>query len=284
MNRGGRVRSAARVGCLTTALAACCLRSAAGAVAVPLAEAGTTVSFVSPAQCVEPGALCTLQVMAEGTGDSLSCMEIRIRYDTAYAVCTGALEGTAYKQSGYSTFFRWLSVPPDTVEAVDCVLGYRSYFLPPGELVRFVFQAKKPGVCVVSFASVKLWDIDRVELAPLAGGPAYVAVCAPTGGDAPPLRVGSLTNHPNPFNPATTLTLRLPGADGGPANTAVRLDIYSVAGVRVRSLFEGTLACGANELVWDGRDDRGAVVASGVYIGVALTERGVFRRKMIVIH
>lgn len=221
--------------------------------------------------------------MADGAGDSLSCMEIRIRYDTAYAVCTGALEGAAYKQSGFSTFFRWEIVPPDSVEAVDCVLGYRSYFLPPGELVRFVFQGKKPGVCVVSFESVKLWDIDRVELAALAAGPAYVAVCAPTGGEAPSLRVGSLTNHPNPFNPSTAITLRLPDAAGGTVGARVRLDIFSVAGVRVRSLFDGAVPGAVEEFLWDGRDDRGVAVAAGVYIGVARTEHGAFRRKMVVI-
>ena len=79
------------------------------------------------------------------------------------------LEGKLFKQAGYPTFFMWKKVPPDTVNAVDCLLGYQSYFLPPGELARFVFKAKTPGICPVSFTAIRLWDIDRVELSPLAG-------------------------------------------------------------------------------------------------------------------
>jgi len=222
--------------------------------------------------------------MVDDAVDSLSCMEIVIRYDTAYAVCTGAIEGTRYKQSGYPTFFRWEKIPPDTMTAVDCVLGYRSCFLAPGELVRFVFRAKMPGICHVSFAGLRLWDIDRVELSPVAGEHADIVVCASTGNDAASPRAGALRNYPNPFNPSTVLTLVLPSADGRIAGSEVRLDIFSVSGERVRALYAGSLAPGANELVWDGRDDRGAVVPTGVYVGVARTDRGVFKRKMVVVH
>lgn len=249
-----------------------------------LAASDPTVSLVPPGHCVEPGALCTLQVMVDQAVDSLSCMEIHIRYDPAYVACAGALEGTLYKRAGYPTFFSWESIPPDTVTAVDCVLGYRSYFLAPGELVRFVFLATTPGICPVTIAAIRLWDIDRIELAPFVGESADITVCGTVGDETATPRVGALSNYPNPFNPSTVLTLWLPQADGRPAESDVRLDIFSVSGERVRSLFAGTLESGAHELVWNGRDDRGFVVATGVYIGVARTERGVFRRKMVVIH
>jgi hypothetical protein len=258
-----------------------CAPASAGAGA--LAASSPKVSFASPGQYAEPGALCTLRVMVDHAVDSLSCMEIVIRYDTAYAVSKGAIEGTRYKQSGYPTFFRWERIPPDTVTAVDCVLGYRSCILAPGEIVRFVFQAKVPGICHVSFASIRLWDIDRVELSPLAGERTDIVVGASTGNDVTPPRAGELRNYPNPFNPSTVLSLLLPRAEGGSAGSEVRLDIFSVSGERVRALFAGAPASGALELVWDGRNDRGAVVPTGVYIGVARTERRVFTRKMIMV-
>ena len=265
-------------------LAALILCMPASADAGSFAAPSPTVSFASPAQYVEPGALCALQVMVNSAVDSLSCMGVYIALDdTAVADVKIAYEGQLFKTAGYPTFFYWEKITPDSANAEDCVLGYRTYFLTPGELVRFVFRAKVPGICRISFTAIRLWDINRVELSPLAGEHTDIIVGESTGNDAVPPRVGALTNYPNPFNPATVLTLRLPHGDGRAAGSEVRLDIFSVSGERVRALYAGTLASGAHELFWDGRDDRGAVVPTGVYIGVAQTERGVFKRKMIAI-
>jgi hypothetical protein len=284
MNHWAAVRA---VGCALILAAACdasILSGPAGARAGSPASSNPAVSFVSPAQCVEPGAVCTLQVMVDDAVDSLSCMDISIVFDPVLVECTKVLEGKLYKHAGYPTFFSWETVPPDGVNAIDCLLGYRSYFLSPGELVRFVFEAKTPGICHVSFDAVRLWDIDRVELAPILGEDANIVVCGSTGNDAVLPYAGGLRNYPNPFNPATVLTLRLPNAPGGAAASEVHLDIYSVSGERVRSLFAGSLNAGPHDFLWDGRDDRGAAVATGMYIGVARTDGGVFRRKMVLVH
>jgi flagellar hook assembly protein FlgD len=65
--------------------------------------------------------------------------------------------------------------------------------------------------------------------------------------------------RPNPFNPATSLPLVLEEA------SRVELTIYNIAGRHVRTLHDGMLSAGRNVLVWDGRDDSGSVVPSGVY-------------------
>jgi hypothetical protein len=283
MNNCKAARAVSCVLLMSAALAASSLWGPASADAGALAASNPTVSFVSPAHCVEPGALCTLQVIVDDGVDSLSCMDISIVYDPTLVECMNVLEGRLFKQAGYPTFFTWERVPPDTVNAIDCLLGYQSFFRPPGELARFVFKGKTPGICPVSFTAIRLWDIDRIELSPVAGAPVSIVVCSSTGNDAPIPAVGALRNYPNPFNPSTVLTLWLPGADGRPVKSEVLLDIFSVSGEKVRALYAGALVSGANEFVWDGRDDRGAVVATGVYIGVARTERGVFKHKMIVI-
>ncbi len=64
---------------------------------------------------------------------------------------------------------------------------------------------------------------------------------------------------PNPFNPVTTVTYK------APADASVRLAIYSVAGRLVRTLVDGEVGTGHRTVVWDGRDDRGVEVDSGVY-------------------
>ncbi|NIW45714.1 MAG: hypothetical protein GWN30_13475, partial [Gammaproteobacteria bacterium] len=64
-------------------------------------------------------------------------------------------------------------------------------------------------------------------------------------------------NHPNPFNPSTTIEYQLPRA------AEVKLAIYNVLGQKVRTLVNGKLAPGYHSVVWDGRDDRGVVASSG---------------------
>ncbi len=66
-------------------------------------------------------------------------------------------------------------------------------------------------------------------------------------------------NYPNPFNPSTTVRFTLPVAE------RVSLRVYDVSGRLVRTLIEGAYPAGTAEIMWDGRSDGGAVVASGVY-------------------
>jgi hypothetical protein len=77
---------------------------------------------------------------------------------------------------------------------------------------------------------------------------------------AAPIRALGLRNHPNPFNPSTTLVYDLPA----PAH--VRLDVYDVQGRLVRTLVDEVQPAGEKTVVWDGRDDRGAALASGAYV------------------
>ncbi len=68
-----------------------------------------------------------------------------------------------------------------------------------------------------------------------------------------------LQNHPNPFNPLTTIRFSLarPGH--------VSLVIYDVTGRRVRTFLDGYREAGAHTVMWDGTNDRGEAAASGVY-------------------
>jgi hypothetical protein len=241
------------------------------------------VSFEPLRALAAPGEICTLQVVVQDPVDSLSCMDIAVTFDTALVECTTALEGTLYQGVPYPTFFQWKHVSPDTVDAVDCVLGYRSYILAPGELASFVFKAKKVGVCHVCFSQVRLWDIDRFELSPVKGRCAQLDINAPTGSDPGTPRRSYLDNYPNPFNPSTRLVLFLAPPSNGVAASAATVTIYAPDGNRIRSLYDGTMPAGRNELFWDGRNDRGNAVSAGVYFAVAETEWDTFIRKLILV-
>ena len=84
-------------------------------------------------------------------------------------------------------------------------------------------------------------------------------------------------NYPNPFNAETQMTYALPVAG------AVELAIYNVRGQRVRTLVQGVQAAGRYQIVWDGRNDTGAGLASGVYLSRLTSTQGVRVRRLLLI-
>ncbi len=78
--------------------------------------------------------------------------------------------------------------------------------------------------------------------------------------DAPPKAVNALAqNTPNPFNPITSIRYSLEAA------TDARLAIYDTRGRLVRTLLNGPKTKGGHTTIWDGKDNGGQRVASGVY-------------------
>jgi flagellar hook assembly protein FlgD len=80
-------------------------------------------------------------------------------------------------------------------------------------------------------------------------------------------------NHPNPFNPSTSIAFELPEA------AHVTLRVYDIKGSMVRTLVEDRLARNFYSVEWDGYDDHGRGLASGVYYcrleaGARSTSRG----------
>ncbi len=101
-------------------------------------------------------------------------------------------------------------------------------------------------------------------------------------GDDPAVPASGLAleqNRPNPFNPTTEIGFFIPdGAVGG-----VQLTVYGVDGSLVRRLVNATREPGPGVAVWDGLDDRGRRVASGVYV-YRLTAGGeTLTRKMVLL-
>lgn len=67
-------------------------------------------------------------------------------------------------------------------------------------------------------------------------------------------------NFPNPFNPSTSIRFSL--KEAGP----VKLNIYNLKGQLVKSLVDSDLSAGNHQVLWNGKDERGASVASGIYL------------------
>ena len=77
---------------------------------------------------------------------------------------------------------------------------------------------------------------------------------------AVPERFELSQNYPNPFNASTRITFGVPRA------APVELTIFNIRGQQVRTLASGQRPAGRHVLLWDGRDDRGRQVASGIYL------------------
>lgn len=97
--------------------------------------------------------------------------------------------------------------------------------------------------------------------------------------DETPVHANALfANYPNPFNPTTTIRYSIQ------ASTHVSLRVYNPAGQLVRTLVDATRSPGAVQpVVWDGMNDAGQAVASGVYFYKLVTKGFAKTRKMVLL-
>ena len=83
-------------------------------------------------------------------------------------------------------------------------------------------------------------------------------------------------NYPNPFNPETTITFSVP------LSSHVELSVYNIKGQKVMSLVNGCFNKGKHKVVWNGKDQAGNIVASGIYFSRLVTNGIVLSNKMIL--
>jgi len=98
-----------------------------------------------------------------------------------------------------------------------------------------------------------------------------------TGAGDTPSQPFYARNYPNPFNPQTKIEYSLPRAGH------VSIKIYNVKGELVRTLVDANQDAGAHVVVWDGTNDHGASVASGVYFYETRTADKVAIQKMALV-
>ena len=65
--------------------------------------------------------------------------------------------------------------------------------------------------------------------------------------------------YPNPFNSEVAIRFALDESQ------SVELSLHNIAGQKVRTVTSGALSAGSYRLIWDGQDDRGRNVATGIY-------------------
>ncbi|MFA5498020.1 MAG: C25 family cysteine peptidase [Candidatus Cloacimonadia bacterium] len=119
---------------------------------------------------------------------------------------------------------------------------------------------------------------------PLKGGMAVKFTTTPpdnyVSADMPTLPVTTTKlnrNYPNPFNPETTIEFDLS------VSSKVQLEVYNIIGQKIRTLVDNNLETGRHSYVWNGKDDLGRDVGSGVYLYKLKTPSTTDLRRMILI-
>jgi len=84
-------------------------------------------------------------------------------------------------------------------------------------------------------------------------------------------------NYPNPFNPETRIEFDLP------RGSFVTFDVYNIVGRRIRNLANERLSAGRKVVTWDGRDDKGQLVSSGIYFYRIVADDFTATKKMILL-
>lgn len=84
-------------------------------------------------------------------------------------------------------------------------------------------------------------------------------------------------NHPNPFNPTTTISFYLPG------RCRVRLEVFDISGRSMATLIDDSVDKGPQSAVWTGNDRNGNTAASGVYFYRLSAGRETISKKMVLL-
>ncbi len=84
-------------------------------------------------------------------------------------------------------------------------------------------------------------------------------------------------NHPNPFNPSTTISFVLPKRE------KANLSVYNIEGKLVTTLIDEPLDAGTREVTWDGKDARGNQVGTGIYFYRLTAGKQTLKKKMVLL-
>jgi hypothetical protein len=106
-----------------------------------------------------------------------------------------------------------------------------------------------------------------------------ISVKPPENNAVLPTNYALFQNHPNPFNPITAIRVAIPAGHEG----AVSLKVYSVAGRLVKTIFSGMKPPGVHAFGWDGTNDTGQVVSSGIYFSHFTAGDAKLTKKMILL-
>jgi flagellar hook assembly protein FlgD len=103
--------------------------------------------------------------------------------------------------------------------------------------------------------------LEKVEVGDRSGK-VYIEAAKVNATKALPKTFSLSQNNPNPFNPSTTISYEVPESSG---SVKVVVAVYNIRGQKVITLVDGLKEAGQYSINWNGRDENGRRVSSGVY-------------------
>jgi len=223
------------------------------------------VEIVNPATLASEGYIFT----ETAAGGDINDVEI-LSADKGYAIVTDA----SFNQM-------LVSFNPSTGERIAKLYEPGAYVLNDIELApgRELFLCDQ----TTTNPGLRIWDTrtdTQITTHPIDVGLRPFEVCfsvpVQTAAETPAVAVLA-QNYPNPFNPSTTIKYDMK------EKGLVTLKIYNVAGRLVRTLVNGVMDAGTYSLAWDGRNNTGADVASGIYFYKMETKDFSQTKKMVML-
>ncbi len=218
---------------------------------------------------LETGSVLLVDLVLAGNGDSLKAASCLVGFDPAELEFL-AVEGPAVTESVEDEFFFHASRVGGSEVRVDlAVLGGGTTIGGAGRLARLSFRVVADARSDIALRESILRDLDNADLS-------HDALDLELGGDGRPSTLSLSQNVPNPFAPSTTIAFELP------ERAFVSIVVYDVGGRLVRALTRGSRGPGRHAVDWDGRDSRGAAVASGIYFYVLDAGEKRLTNKMVI--
>jgi len=159
--------------------------------------------------------------------------------------------------------------PADIIITED---GTFSFTVPPGMyIISITKQSETGNITYTHPDEIHVTDADILNI--LVNLPAYLAQ---NNQDIAPVFTMLHGNYPNPFNPSTTISFSLA------EESHVAIDIYNIKGQKVKTLTNENYTSGRHILVWNGDDNYGNTVSSGIYFYQMTAAKYQNVRKMVI--
>ncbi|MFQ6092081.1 MAG: choice-of-anchor D domain-containing protein [bacterium] len=228
-----------------------------------------------------PGETASIPVLLEEAEGVISA-DVQLGYDPQ------ALDLVEVRTTSFTSDF--VLQFHDRGGVVQVAMAGVKYLRGTGELLRLTFWVSSladcdQGIPIEISATV---NEDVVAADHLSGMLTLPRTTVPDG-------YGLEQNYPNPFNPATTIRFTIPSREQRTGSEEVRgtnlelgtlrttLKIYNILGQEVRTLVDETTEAGYYSVVWDGRDEKGDELSSGVYYCQMMAGPFVSTKRMVLL-
>jgi uncharacterized protein (DUF362 family) len=228
------------------------------------------LSLVMPPGELEMGKEFEVKVLLRNNPGTVKSIHFVLPYDPSQLEFIRVDRSDGLKGAPCPVFFDGR----DTDRQVDvslALLGGKTTIGGSGEIASITFKLLEKRDLSLSFSLIDLRDGENCKLSAGQEDAEYEGV------SQSPSAYGLSQNYPNPYNPHTQIAYQLP------QEGLVSLKIYNIKGELVRTLIEEYKPAGYHTVTWDGKNEDGMEVSSGVYFYRMVSGDFSSTKKMVMI-